>query len=954
MVKVGVQPFLVLLLALATAIRAGDAGQEGRDEPRRRPRGPLRGPRRSLQGRFATTEPEPSLELDHAASIIASQPAELQSTWVEAVKLEMRSITFSGEAKAAATSPAPPPESLGSSILVVTPISVSLTASLSTAVAPTTTSTATSSAKAASSSHQLDTTAVQPDTTPSDQGSAFEVTPSQIAAIVLGTVIGTATITLFIVYIIANRRRHAARRLGEKAESLEDGRNSPKGNIAMDNIRRELTPITNSSVGNLSANNDTVRPYRHHIARAKPYPRQNKPKNMSKRSLSAENLKSAARQLHRKKEQQEEMERRQRLQLLHEYREQLKREQHEQKQRQPLPAKPQPAVVNPRLSALDEESSPRNSEHLSVYDAGGDTAAGFGFIPKNMSMVLDNPKTMRLQLKRRWSAGGSKRVQVLRVQSYSEDSEQSGTPEPYFGPGGSTRENKTQSPEIPPVPPVPLRPPLLPLASSDTLPYKPASATSPLSLHPVSPSQQTGNAVTTDGSASTPRTSEVIVPAFPLPPQTPLWQPWSSPTSPSTGGVAPASTNHIQTPGSALEARLPGQQPSSPSQTQRQSHIAFMLTQTAPRPPYSQPSAINSSNLNPNSALHRSISGSGSGTTASTGGGGGARRRANTLSSMGPVSPVSEMFENQEYALASPTYVSPLSPPPKSPFRPPLRPVRSDVALSGAAGAEGPSGAMAEIAMMRAGRSSWSDTVSALSVDASEDDERAARFGITRSTSGAGSSNYSSAETGRAVVAPLRLLQRFSRSSSDVTRQSNPRFTFLLAPSSSDDGDREHQRQLDVHTEEQQQQKQPPQPSSSAQGHYHRSTSASVSVDSGSGGGGGSVSTRSVSPWGSTQMVGGAGRPAAGGGKGADSGIIAVGLASAPPHHQYQQNPYPRAAGPAFVSHAVAGHAASASTPNILYQPRFGAFRTPVELDKRTSEGGLTTGAASSRYSTLD
>lgn len=255
--------------------------------------------------------------------------------------------------------------------------------------------------------------------------------------------------------------------------------------------------------------------------------------------------------------------------------------------------------------------------------------------------MLEEPEPVKLALMKRTSQGGSQRLAVRRVGSVSQRG------------GGDTNANQRasvvnpyfSSPMSAGAPPF-QRPALVRTPSSDTLPHSNGDFPSPLALNPPL------------GASTGPR-----VPAF-------TWGSWG-PDAPVRASLLP---DQYQNLNAQLQSdypytyRAPISQPHY-SQERNQDHISLRLQRDDVSPRSAQEPSYNAE------SSHRSNTGA---RFTESG-----YLPPNPLNpknnrAISPVSPYSSTFENP---LASPSFMSPLSPPPKSPLRTVVRPSRSDYSL---------------------------------------------------------------------------------------------------------------------------------------------------------------------------------------------------------------------------------------------------------------------------------
>ncbi|ETS78878.1 hypothetical protein PFICI_08731 [Pestalotiopsis fici W106-1] len=304
----------------------------------------------------------------------------------------------------------------------------------------------------------------------------------------------------------------------------------------------------------------------------------------------------------------------------------------------------------PSLPPLPEES-PRVSDQFNLYPPGEGTSHGLDFHPMTYGSeqigpgMPEEPAPVKLSLMKRRSKGGSQRIAVARVGSTSrQGGENAHKPQrslssvtPYF----SAPISQVSSPFQ--------RPPLDRTPSSDTLPRRRSDVVSPLALNPL-PSATTGPRSTsgfTWGSWGPETTSQPPpIPSLNVPAQ-PVYQPYSP-----YGNLA-TRQQYVPDNGQDNISFLLQQQSSSSD-----------LSQRAAQPGGYDDYAGTSSGLgNANQISSDYLS-----TPQPT-------RPYNHLSGISANSPYSSTFE---VPLASPAFMSPLSPPPKSPLRTVVRLTKSD------------------------------------------------------------------------------------------------------------------------------------------------------------------------------------------------------------------------------------------------------------------------------------
>lgn len=303
----------------------------------------------------------------------------------------------------------------------------------------------------------------------------------------------------------------------------------------------------------------------------------------------------------------------------------------------------------PSLPPLPEES-PRVSDQFNLYPPGEGASNGLDFQPMTYGSeqigpgMLEEPAPVKLSLMKRRSKGGSQRIAVARVASTSRQGGESANKNgrslsnvnPYYAGPASQVSSPFQQ-----------RPPLDRTPSSDTLPRR-SDVVSPLALNPLPnamPTVPRGTSGYTWGS----------------------WGPESSrpPPIPSLNVTAQPEYQVYSPYGS-----LAGKQQYVPDSGQ--DNISFLLhqqnsnsnlSQRAAQPGYDDHAGSSSGLGNNNQISSDYLS-----TPQPT-------RPYNHLSGISASSPYSSTFE---VPLASPAFMSPLSPPPKSPLRTVVRLTKSD------------------------------------------------------------------------------------------------------------------------------------------------------------------------------------------------------------------------------------------------------------------------------------
>ncbi|KAI4593097.1 Muc22p [Pestalotiopsis sp. 9143b] len=409
-----------------------------------------------------------------------------------------------------------------------------------------------------------------------DDAGALVVTPSQIAAIVIGTIVGTAIFTLLVVYGVMLCRQ---KREKKYLEGLRRGGNKDHDHITLTAMDHD--DETGRAEGYSS---------RDEKQRAKWF--------AQTRPDRAHHIPSST------------------------------------QQKGPLTSH------RPSLPPLPEES-PRVSDQFNLYPPEERDPNGLDFHPMTYASeqtpgMPEEPAPVKLSLMKRRSKGGSQRIAVARVGSTSthgpiRPSRNSTVVNPYFtGPAAQVSSRYH-------------RPPLDRTPSSDTLPRGRGDRVSPLALNPTTVSRSASDF--TWGS----------------------WGPETPSRPPPVPSInVPTQPDYPYSPYGNLASK-PQYAPDSGQDT-----IGFLLQQqqqgsATSLPQRAQP-GYNSQTANGGLGAANQISSDYLSTPQPT-------RPYNHLSGISGGSPYSSTFE---VPLASPAYMSPLSPPPKSPLRTVVRLTKSD------------------------------------------------------------------------------------------------------------------------------------------------------------------------------------------------------------------------------------------------------------------------------------
>jgi hypothetical protein len=267
---------------------------------------------------------------------------------------------------------------------------------------------------------------VQPNTSPtSTDGNIFVVTSSQITAIIVGTFVGSAIVTLVIVCFISSCRKKRAAKYAEK-QGLDAG-GSPNSQDHDESTGRAEGYWSRQEAGTVPTSAALSRP-----------------------SASTGRAPAAA--------------------------------------PAPTPQRPPSVVHRPNLPTLVEESPPVSATLNPSYSARNvptrSTADGLPYSPPVVNGVPQQPEPVKLALSKRVSRGGSQRTAVVRLgsQEISDNGRLSSglsisTSQPndsYFLPGSSRASSQA----------LPNRPSLSRSPSSETLPVLRKTMASPLTLNP--------------------------------------------------------------------------------------------------------------------------------------------------------------------------------------------------------------------------------------------------------------------------------------------------------------------------------------------------------------------------------------------------------------------------------------------------------------------------------------
>ncbi|KAI1869295.1 uncharacterized protein JN550_005925 [Neoarthrinium moseri] len=449
---------------------------------------------------------------------------------------------------------------------------------------------------------------------PSSPGSTSEngiihVTPGQIAAIVIGTMIGSAILTLIIVYFIGMLRKRRSR---SSDESYGDGEESEY------NDQMALNPLgqddgTGRADGYMSRGLNE--------------------KGATSWSPTAATTTNRA---------------------------------HGGPKHIPLipqaSQKLQPISHRPSLPPLPEDRGVYHSGNHSSIGFGSTNGLDFSLTDPRLGpqgSMPEQPEPVKLTLAKRLSRGGSQRMAVVRTPSQggNDASDTLSSPGHARSPSGPDNLYFTISSSVY-SPGAGTRPDHVRTLSSDIFPRRKSGIISPLSLNPPT------------SASSVPRVSALaswgswgpISPSNP-PPMIPYqYQNLASTAAPGP----PASRNGNTDPNPTMPAPLtPVNQQRIPDRTQN--HIAFLLSQNSQHSPQpstqlpQQPGAYPGTTTSPEPMV---------GTAATSHLSPRPLRPIKPLS-ISPSSPYSSTFERpaQQPAPPSPAFMSPLSPPPRSPLR---------------------------------------------------------------------------------------------------------------------------------------------------------------------------------------------------------------------------------------------------------------------------------------------
>ncbi|KAK9797851.1 putative REJ domain-containing protein [Seiridium cardinale] len=548
-----------------------------------------------FQGQLGALSAQSSADVAAASAVVSASASAALASVTESAAAAMASISASASS-AIASADANTASIAASASIAAAAASSSAAASARSAIAAVQSSLGSEvsmtmpSATAAFNNNNI----VQPNSSASseDAGSLL-ITPSQIAAMVIGTIVGTAIFTLLVVYavVICRQRR-------EKKHMEKYRKESKYSDIALNAIGRD--DETGRAEGYSSRYH---RPAAHH----------------SEGTRSIVPVSQVAR-----------------------------------------PQKAQLISHRPSLPPLQEES-PRVSDQFDLYPPREGPSEGLDFhalsyTPEQTSHGMpEEPDPVKLALIKRRSRGGSQRLAVTRVGSVSHqghDSDSSNldtsvAANPYF------------SGPLTPGQPSFKRPRLARTPSSDTLPHpnrelpSPLASNSPMSL------------------AKTPATAASN------------WG-WGAESS----SQVPLTSNQYQNLNAQVQPDYPYTYRPSTAKPQyipdrNQPHIGFLLQQDSVSPrPVQQAQQYEYDKLHPNDIrkfnaanpraenMRPTVSTDGVSSPIPL-------RPINHIS-ISPISPYSSTFENP---LASPNFISPLSPPPKSPLRAVMRLSKSDYAL---------------------------------------------------------------------------------------------------------------------------------------------------------------------------------------------------------------------------------------------------------------------------------
>ncbi|KAK9776429.1 putative REJ domain-containing protein [Seiridium cardinale] len=550
-----------------------------------------------FQGQLGALSAQSSADVAAASAVVSASASAALASVTESAAAAMASISASASS-AIASADANTASIAASASIAAAAASSSAAASARSAIAAVQSSLGSEvsmtmpSATAAFNNNNI----VQPNSSASseDAGSLL-ITPSQIAAMVIGTIVGTAIFTLLVVYavVICRQRR-------EKKHMEKYRKESKYSDIALNAIGRD--DETGRAEGYSSRYH---RPTAHH----------------SEGTRSIVPVSQVAR-----------------------------------------PQKAQLISHRPSLPPLQEES-PRVSDQFDLYPPREGPSEGLDFhalsyTPEQTSHGMpEEPDPVKLALIKRRSRGGSQRLAVTRVGSVSHqghDSDSSNL-------DTSVAANSYFSGPLTPGQPSFKRPRLARTPSSDTLPHPNRELPSPLASNsPINLAKTPATAASNWG--------------------------WGAESS----SQVPLTSNQYQNLNAQVQPDYPYTYRPSTAKPQyipdrNQPHIGFLLQQDSVSPrPVQQAQQYEYDKLHPNDIrkfnaanpraenMRPTVSTDGVSSPIPL-------RPINHIS-ISPISPYSSTFENP---LASPNFISPLSPPPKSPLRAVMRLSKSDYALRG-------------------------------------------------------------------------------------------------------------------------------------------------------------------------------------------------------------------------------------------------------------------------------
>ncbi|KAK6084476.1 hypothetical protein SCUP234_03265 [Seiridium cupressi] len=539
-----------------------------------------------FQGQLGALSAQSSADVAAASAAVSASASAALASVTESVAAAMASISASASS-AIASADANTASIAASASSAAAAASSSAAASASSAIA------AVQSSLGSEVSMTMPSATAPNSSASSEDAGSLLITPSQIAAMVIGTIVGTAIFTLLVVYavVICRQRR-------EKKHMEKYRKERKYSDIALNAMDRD--DETGRAEGYSSRYHRPAAPHSEGTGSIVP-----------------------VRQVVR-------------------------------------PQKAQLITHRPSLPPLQEES-PRVSDQFDLYPPREGPSEGLDFhalsyTPEQTSHGMpEEPDPVKLALIKRQSRGGSKRLAVTRVDSVSHQRHDSNSSNldasvpanPYF-PGPLT-----------PGQPSCKRPRLARTPSSDTLPHPNRELPSPLAPNPPMSSAIAPATATSNWGWGAESSSQV-------PPTSSQYQNLNAQVQPDYP--------YTYQPSSAKPQYIPDR---------NQPHVGFLLQQdsASPRPAQQAqqyeydklyPNYVRRSNAaNPRAENMRP-------TVSTDGVSSPIPLRPMNHISISPISPYSSTFENP---LASPNFISPLSPPPKSPLRAIMRLSKSDYSL---------------------------------------------------------------------------------------------------------------------------------------------------------------------------------------------------------------------------------------------------------------------------------